>query len=273
MKEEDMIKKFWGFGIVFVIVLILFGCFFIVPGGHYAIVFNKISGTKDKIYDEGIHGKWPILDKAYKYETRILKEEATASAASNDLQTVTSTIALNFRLDETKLVEIFQTEGRKIEEVKARLIDPSIQESVKAITAKYTAEELITKREMVKEAIKEYMINRLIQYHIIVTDFSMTDFQFSDEFNAAIESKQTAEQLAQKAQRDLERVKLEAQQKIEQAKAEAESLRLQKEQITPDLIKLRFIETWDGVLPVVFGGAGANLLDITGMVVPNAEES
>src|SRR5437899_1425743 len=128
---------------------------------------------------------------------------------------------------------------------------------VKAVTAKFTAEELITKRQFVKDEIKTALHERLMASHISLDELNITDFQFSKGFNEAIESKQTAEQLALKAQRDLERVKIEGQQKIVQAKAEAESQRIQKETISPIILQLRAIEKWDGKFPQVIGGSGA----------------
>jgi len=133
---------------------------------------------------------------------------------------------------------------------------------VKAITARYNAVELITQREKVRDEIKGLLKSRLLNYNIVVDDFSIVNFKFSKQFEQAIEAKQTAEQFALKAQRDLERIKIEADQKMASAKAEAESLRLQKENVTPQLLKLRQIEAsikaiekWDGKLPSVTGGA------------------
>jgi regulator of protease activity HflC (stomatin/prohibitin superfamily) len=109
---------------------------------------------------------------------------------------------------------------------------------------------------------KDHLKEALHPYKIIVDDFSVVNFKWDIEFQKAIEAKQVAEQLAMKAQRDLERIKIEAEQKITQAKAEAESLRLQKENVTPHLIKLRQIEAsikaiekWNGQLPRFSGGA------------------
>jgi regulator of protease activity HflC (stomatin/prohibitin superfamily) len=136
-----------------------------------------------------------------------------------------------------------------------------VQEVVKAVTASYTAVELITQREKVRAEIKNHLKERLVGYNIVVDDFSIINFKFSQQFTQAIESKQTAEQFALKAQRDLERIKIEAEQKIAQAQAEAEALRLQKANITPELVKLRQIEAsmkaiekWDGHMPQVTSG-------------------
>jgi regulator of protease activity HflC (stomatin/prohibitin superfamily) len=154
---------------------------------------------------------------------------------------------------------VYQNLGR---EYKERIIDPAVQEVVKAVTARYTAVELITQREKVRAEIKELLKERLMVYHIVVDDFSIVNFKFSQQFTQAIEAKQTAEQLALKAQRDLDRIKIEAEQKVTQARAEAEALRLQKENVTPQLVRLRQIEAslkaiekWDGHMPRVTSGA------------------
>jgi regulator of protease activity HflC (stomatin/prohibitin superfamily) len=145
---------------------------------------------------------------------------------------------------------------------KERIIDPAILEVVKAVTAKYSAEELITKRPQVSEAMRVNLTDRLKEYNIAIDAFSIVAFSFSKVFAEAIESKQTAEQLALKARRDLDRIKIEAEQKITAAKAEAESLRLQRANISADLIELRKIEAnikaiekWNGILPQVTGNS------------------
>ena len=145
-------------------------------------------------------------------------------------------------------------------EFKDRIIDPAVQEVVKAVSARYSAEDLITKRSAVSDAMKSTLTERLLVHNIAVDALSIVGFSFSKIYMDAIESKQTAEQLAMKAQRDLERIKIEGEQKITSAKAEAEALRLQRENISPDLIELRKIEAnleaikkWNGILPSVTG--------------------
>jgi regulator of protease activity HflC (stomatin/prohibitin superfamily) len=135
------------------------------------------------------------------------------------------------------------------------VVDPAVQEAVKTVTAHITAEEMITRLAEVKDAIKENLGERLMRFNILVDEFSIINFEFSHEFNVAIELKQTAEQSALKAKRDLDRIKIEAEQRITQARAEAEGQRLQRETLTPILLQLRAIEKWDGKLPQVSGGA------------------
>ena len=143
-----------------------------------------------------------------------------------------------------------------------RIIIPAVQEAVKAVTARFTAEELIAKRTDVRDQIVAQLRERLARHGIMVDEFSIVNFNFSRSFNDAIEAKTTAEQLKLKAERDLQRIEVEAKQRVAQARAEAESLAVQRQQVTPELIRLRemenqraAIEKWDGKLPNVAGGA------------------
>jgi len=244
-----------------IILMLVFGSFFVVGPGQKGVIFNTFTGIKDITYDEGLHFKLPFFEKPYKFEvrTRIFKDKA--SAASKDLQVVSTEIALNYHIDKNKVNDLFKNIGADYE---VRIIDPSIQEVVKSITAKHIAEELITKREVVKEEIKSNLRDRLTKSYIILDDLSLTDFDFSDEFNRAIESKVTAEQLALKAERDLERIKTEALQNIEKAKGESESIRIVNEQLlkSPQYIDYLTIQRWDGKMPLALGSG--SLLSITG---------
>ena len=143
-----------------------------------------------------------------------------------------------------------------------RIVDPAIAEALKAVTAQYTAEELISKRSEVSMKVKEALHSKLSAYNIVLDEINIREFKFSEEFDRAIESKQVAEQQALKSKLDLERIKIEKEQEITRAQAQAEALRLQKQEVTPELIQLRQIEAqleairkWDGKLPNVTGGA------------------
>jgi regulator of protease activity HflC (stomatin/prohibitin superfamily) len=194
-----------------------------------------------------------------KVDVRVQKSQTGAAAASKDIQETRSDIALNYRIDADKANWVYQNIGI---EFKTRIIDPAVQEVVKAVTARYTAVELITKRDQVREEIKALLKERLLVYNILVVDFAIIDFQFSKQFAEAIESKQVEDQRVLKAELVLKRIEVEKKQKITQAQAEAEALRLQKLNISKDLIELRKIEAaqkaiekWDGRLPSVTSGA------------------
>lgn len=187
-------------------------------------------------------------------DVKIQKDEVPASASSKDLQIVTSKIAINYHLAPEKVNNIWQEVGR---EYNSRIIAPSIQEAVKSVTARFTAEELIIKREDVKDQIKSNLAERLIKNNIIVDEINITSFDFSDAFNQAIEAKVTAEQLKLKAVRDLERIKIEAEQKVVEAEGKAKAIRTEAQALTsnPQVVELRWIEKWDGKVPTYWGSA------------------
>jgi regulator of protease activity HflC (stomatin/prohibitin superfamily) len=244
--------------IAIVIVLIILNPLVKIEAGHRGVVMN-FGAVQDTVLGEGLHFVIPVMQKVYPMNVQVKKSQTEARAASSDIQDTNSTIALNYHIQPDRANWVYQNLGTAFKE---RIIDPAVQEVVKSVTAKYNAVDLITRREQVSSEMKEQLKQRLMDYGITVDDFSIVDFSFSKQFSDAIESKQTAEQLALKAQRDLDRIKIEKEQKITQAQAEAEALRLQKQNVSPDLIKLRQIEAqmkaiekWDGVMPRVTGGA------------------
>lgn len=236
-----------------------------IGAGERGIVLN-FGAVQDKVLDEGLHFRVPVMQDIIRVDVKVQKAETDAAAASADLQDVSSTVAINYHIIPDKANIVYQSIGIHFKE---RIIDPAVLEVVKAVTAKYTAEELITKRPAVSDAMKLSLTERLLAHNIAVDAFSIVGFSFSKIFMEAIESKQTAEQLALKAKRDLDRIKIEAEQKITAARAEAESLRLQRANISPDLIELRKIEAnlraidkWNGILPQVTGGGAVPFIGI-----------
>jgi len=241
-------------GVLFLIVIgLATQSFQIVRAGERGVVFNTLAGgVQSRLLKEGLQFKIPFVEDIIPVDVKVQKSETDAQAASKDLQIVRSRIALNYHVDPERVNTVYQDIGI---EFKSRIIDPQVQEAVKAVSAQYTAEELITKRPKVRDDIKEMLAQRLREFNIILDEFNIIDFAFSDEFNRAIEAKQTAEQNALKARRDLDRIKIEAEQTVTRAKAEADAQRLQSVTITPILLQLRAIEKWNGVLPQVTGGA------------------
>ncbi|PKN07697.1 MAG: HflC protein [Deltaproteobacteria bacterium HGW-Deltaproteobacteria-8] len=266
---ESILKKVpssvIGVVVAAIILLVFFTPWVQVGAGQRGIVLN-FGAVQDKVLDEGLHLRIPVMQEVVLMDVKVQKVETDAAAASADLQDVSSRVALNYHIIPDKANVVFQKIGVNFRE---RIIDPAILEVVKAVTAKYTAEELITKRPAVSEAMRVTLMERLGHNNIAVDAFSIVIFSFSKVFTEAIEAKQTAEQLALKARRDLDRIKIEAEQKITAAKAEAESLRLQKANISPDLLQLRKIEAnmkaidkWDGVLPQVTGSGAIPLIGL-----------
>jgi regulator of protease activity HflC (stomatin/prohibitin superfamily) len=242
----------------------------VVPSGHVGVV-THFGAVQNDILPEGLHFTMPFRTSIIPITVRVQKLELDATGSSKDLQGVSSRVALNFYLDKTKANLVFQELGADYE---YNIIQPTIQESIKATTAGFTAEELITRRTDVKQVVFDMITKRLSQNHIIVTDFSIIDFKFSEEFNHAIEAKQIAEQRALTAKNDLSRIQTEAQQakaraegeaqaQLAIAKAQAEANALLSQAITDKILQLKAIEKWDGVMPVSTGGNTTSLIDIS----------
>jgi regulator of protease activity HflC (stomatin/prohibitin superfamily) len=233
--------------------MFLFNTFGTIKAGERGILlqFNAVTG---RVFGEGLFVKIPFVQDVQKIDVKIQKEQTEADAASKDLQTVKSIIALNFHLQPEGVNKIWQEVGA---EYKTRIIDPAIQETVKACTAKLTAEELITKREIVREDIKALLKEKLSVHGIIVDEFNIVNFDFSPTFNAAIEAKVTAEQQALAAKNKLEQVKFEAQQAIESAQGKAKAIQIEGEALktSPQVVELRWIEKWNGIVPLYWGNA------------------
>jgi len=246
------------FIILVLLVLTAYASFVIVDAGHVGVVV-QLGAVQPVALEEGLHFKIPFIQEVVQVEVRVQKTESQQTAASRDMQIVTTTVAVNFHLVNDQVQNLYKNVGLSYSE---RIVDPAIGEAVKAVTAQYTAEELISKRSEVSAKIKETLSAKFADYNITLDEINITEFKFSEEYNNAIEQKQIAEQQALKATLDLQRIEIEAKQTVETAKAEAEALRLQREVISPDLIELRKIEAqmaaikkWDGKLPNVTGGA------------------
>lgn len=244
---------------VVIIALVAFKPWVQIGAGERGIVQN-FGAVQDIVLGEGLHFKIPVVQTVILMDVKIQKAMTDAASSSSDLQDVDLSVALNYHIIPDKANLVYQTIGVQFKE---RIIDPAIQEVMKAVSARYTAEELITKRPAVSTEMQEALTQRLLASNISVDAFSIISFSFSQTFTDAIEAKQTAEQNALKAKRDLDRIRVEAEQTIAAATAEAEALRLQKMNISPDLIELRKIEAnlkaiekWNGILPQVTG-AGA----------------
>ena len=206
-------------GIGLIIASLIVGAFTTIPAGHRGVVI-RFSAVTGGILDEGLQTKLPFIDSVEKMSVQTQKYEADSLAVTNDLQDVSTTIALNWHLDPGMASEVFRTLGLEFID---RIAAPAIQETIKQITAKYNAEDLILRRDEVKAAITDSLSNRLFQRGIITETVSITNFQFSETFTAAIEAKVAAEQAVLEATNKLERVKVEAQQREAEAKGEADA--------------------------------------------------
>lgn len=255
-----------GVGLI-VLLTFIFGAFFQVQPGERTLIYSSFGGLKDNVYGEGLHMKIPLFETAIPMNIRVQKQTEDATAASADLQDVSATVAVNYQVDPTQLVSIYRRIGQSTtaaDYMQTEIMNPIVQESVKSVTARYTAVELIQNRSTVKQAIDDIIKSRLALYGIEVTDVSITNFQFSATFTQAIEAKVTAEQNALKEQNNLAVVQFQAQQVVEKAKGDSEAIQIINEQLkqSPAYVNYLMIQKWDGRMPLALGSG--SLLSITG---------
>ena len=247
----------------------------IVDAGYRGVLLHFGAVDTTVSLKEGIHFVVPFRDSVVQMEVRTLKIVEDATSASKDLQGVSTQVAINYRLTQESVPIIYQNLGFQFE---TRVVSPAIQESVKQITARFNAEELITQREIVKNQIQEQIKSRLALYNIDVETVSITEFRFSEDFTKAVELKVQAQQRALQAQNDLLRIQIEANQteakaigdrkaqiaqaegiqrsNILRAQGEAEAIKIIDTQLKNSPVYLEWLKTqkWDGKLPLVTGG-------------------
>lgn len=242
---------------------ILWGSWYTVSSGEVGIV--KTWGAVSSVAGDGLHFKMPIMQSVDKLDIRTRRAQAPAVAGSKDMQRVTTTVSVNYHFDQSKIKEIYSSTG--FDDVENKIVDSRIQEYVKSVVARYKVEELLAQRETVKSEIETSLKKSLAEYHIVLEDVQIVDFDPSKQYTEAIEQKQVAEQNAQKAQNDLTRIRVEAEQKIVQAKAESEAIRIQADAIKSnggkEFVAKLAVDKWDGALPTYMGGnAPIPFLDI-----------
>ena len=240
-----------------------------IDPGHEGVIYDRIDGVKmDEVLTPGLHIIIPYIQTVVEIETRTVKKEVIAESVSKDIQKTTSTIALNYHPTKGETPSLYDDVGLSYED---RIISPAIQECVKAVTARYTAEELVTKREFVSLEMKDMLSKRLELACITVDYFSVINFEFTEKFQQSVENKQVAEQKALEAKHDLARIEIEKQQAIARAQGEAEAIRIKGEALkdNPMLVELEAVYKWNGVMPwmLVTSGEGetpAMLLNLPG---------
>jgi prohibitin 2 len=266
----------------------------IVDAGYRGVLLKFGAVDTNVALNEGIHFVTPFRDSVIQMEVRTQKTVENAASASKDLQDVTTQVALNYHINPDRAQVVYQQIGF---EYGNRVIAPAIQESVKQVTARFNAEELITKRETVKNQIEEQIKARLAPYNIVVDTISITEFQFSDQFRKAVEAKVEAQQRALQAQNDLRRIEIEAQQNeakavgeqkanvaradgvrqsnVLQAEGESQAIKIIDQQLRTSPTYLEWLKTqrWDGKLPLVTGGGSGGSAGTTPFIqIPMAEQ-
>ena len=238
--------------VVVALAVLVVGALYTVPAGYVGVVTRW--GAVDRVVPPGLNVKIPLVEDVVRMDVRTRKDQVDATAASKDLQQVTSTIAVNYHLDGQYAVDVYQNVGINYQDI---LIAPAIQNIFKATTAGYTAEELITKREEVRLKAEASLTAQLADYHVVVENFNIVNFDFSKEFNDAIEAKQVAQQQVETAKQKLAQAQVDAQTAIAQAQGQADAQARLKNagSLTPEYLQYLALTKWDGHLPSVTGGA------------------
>ena len=250
------------FGILILVLLVLFWPFVIVPAGTRGVVlqWGAVSG---KVWNEGLHFRIPIAQQVVILRVQTVKFDVSTSAYSKDTQTVTANVALNYHVNPESVNALYQKIGIGYQE---NVIAPAIQEAVKTATAKFTAQELIDQRPLVKDEIKAILNDRLTTNNLILDEFSVTDFSFTDEYERAIEQKQVAQQNALAAENKLKQTRIEADARVAQAEGEAKAIKIQAEAVTQqggeDYVRLQWVSKWNGIMPTTVLGDAVPMVNI-----------
>lgn len=247
--------------ILVLLVLALLSSFFVIVDAGQRGVLMQFGQVQAEILDEGIHCIIPIVNTVQRLSVRVQSQEISAEASSKDLQEVYTDIAVNWHIIPEEAQLAFQQIGDE-QAITEHIINPAIEEVLKAIMALYTAEEIITNREEVKTQVDDLLKSRLARYHVAVDDISLVHVHFSDRFSDAVEAKQIAEQEAKRAGFMVLKAMREAEVKIQLARGEAEAQRLIRETLSPEFIHKQTVERWDGKLPLIVGDSRSRLLEL-----------
>jgi regulator of protease activity HflC (stomatin/prohibitin superfamily) len=247
----------------------------------------QFGAVQETAFEAGLHFKTPFVEKVIEMNNKVQKVEVNAGSTSKDLQSVDSTLAVNYHLAKESSVSMYKNIGLSYEDT---ILQPAIQEATKSVMAAYRAEELIQRRGEVSIAIMDEIAKKVSDYGIIIDEFNITNFSFSQAFDDAIEQKLVAEQnkikaateneqrvaaaeadaaeAKARAEGEAESLKIKAEGEAEaikaKADAEAEANKKIRESITSELIEYNKIEKWNGQQPnVVGGGSGAIIVDAT----------
>lgn len=286
---SNFLSRRSGLIAVVIIILVLGGALYVqgfakVPAGYRGVLLTW-GKPSDKILDVGLNFIIPFVQNIELMNVQLQKAESSEDSATKDLQQVTTTVAVNYRLNPNMVNQIYSDLRH---DYVSRVIKPNIEESLKAATALYTAEELISKRTEVKAALDNILAERLLIFNIEVVSVSLTDFQFSPSFKAAIEAKVTAEQQALEAKNKLEQIRYEAQQQIIQAEAlknatiaialgdaqaaiieadaTAAAIEVITSQMTAEYAQYLWLTQWDGKLPAVVGSDSGLIIDLSSLI-------
>ena len=253
-------KVFIGALVALALFILLTSAFYEVPAGNIGVVTRF--GAVNRVAYSGINVKIPIIEKAIMLSVRTQKDEVQATAMSENLQVVTSLIAVNYHLDGSHAKAVYQNLGVNYADI---IVAPAIQNTFKAVTARFSAEELITKRDEVRMQSEEELAKQLESYFIVVENFNIVNFDFSEEYQNAIETKQVAQQQVETSKQKLAQAEIDAQTVIAQAQGQADAQKALADTgaLTDEYLQYLFLTKWNGILPQVMTSGSDAMIDVS----------
>jgi prohibitin 2 len=263
--NTSIFRRTGAVGVIIILALVaLFCSVHIVPAGHRGVV--KLFGSVDNTpLPEGLHVLNPfarVVDFNVRFQSATAQH---AEGGTSDLQAVYEDITVNYEFDPSQAPYVYNNFGDD-SDIEQRFIVPALYESFKAITSKYTAEELVTQRAKFSQDIVSYLQGKLSKYHILVSDINVQNFAFDSAFSSAVQAKVVAGQQRLTAEQNLEKAKIEAEQKIVEAEASAKAIAIQSQAIQQqggaEYVALKAVDKWNGELPQTWSGGGMPFLNV-----------
>lgn len=251
MEVRGIIIGILGF-ILLVVIIVGLNCITTVPTG-YVGVKTRFGKVQDDVIQEGFNTKAPFIEKIVKIDCKTKKIETATEGSTKDMQTVSTSIAVNYNVNKETANKLYKEVGKEYEEI---IINPAIQESIKSSMAGYTAEELITKRAEVSNNIEKSITEKISDKGFLVTEFNLTNIDFSEAYDLAIEAKAVKQQEVETSKAELEKQKINNEREIQMAEKDAKIMELKNSQITENILRLKNLEVqqsminkWNGGLP------------------------
>ncbi|MGB4595825.1 MAG: prohibitin family protein [Anaerolineaceae bacterium] len=245
--------------IVLAAIILISASVTVVPAGNIGVVTRW--GAAHRVIYPGINLRLPLADQVVTMSIRTQKDQVEATAMSKNLQVVTSSIAVNYHLDGSQAMKVYQDIGIEYADI---IVAPAVQNTFKAVTAMFTAEELITARDQVRVRAEEELSKQLAPYNIVVENFNIINFDFSPEFQAAIEAKQVAQQAVETARQRLFQAEIDAEASVAQAQGQADAQKALKDTgaLSQEYLNYLFLTKWNGILPSVMGSVSP-MIDVS----------